>query len=104
MKSLLCILFLCAVTVNTLQYTQDTETLRATFKEYSEATYYFMDTEGYAQEFQHIKKEVLDLYNLKDVNTYNDKTFTITYTTDTEEDEDGDDIYVSTITALKLIE
>lgn len=103
MKALLSIIFLFALTASTPLKIQETETLKATFVEYVEDTYYFLDKDDYSVEFQQIKKEVLDSYNLKD-DSLKGKTFVITYETDTEEDEEGDDIQINIITGLKLMD
>ena len=101
MKALLSIVFLFVISANTSQKNQETETIKATFVEYVDDTYYFTDKDEYSVEFQQIKKEVLDTYNLKD-DSQKGKTFVITYETDTEEDEEGDDIQVNIIIGLKL--
>ncbi len=101
MKALLSILILFTVSVLSTQKNQETETLKATFVEYVDDTYYFTDKDDYSYEFQQINKEVLDTYNLKD-DTYKGKNFVITYETDTEEDDEGDDILINIITGLKL--
>ncbi len=82
---------------------QETETVKATFNEYSEGTYYFTDSNDFSIEFEHISKEVLSQFNLAG-EEFKGKLFQITYEVDAEEDEDGDTIAVNTIVGLKLVE
>lgn len=103
MKSILFILCLFALAIYTTQNYQETDTLKATFVEYVNETYYFMDKDDYSHEFQQIKKNVLDTYNLRD-DSFKGKRFVITYHTDTEEDEEGDHILITIITGLKIQE
>ena len=103
MKALLSIIFLFVLTVQSLQNSQETETLEATFSEYVDDTYYFNDEDDNLHEFQQIEESVLDIYNLKE-DLYKGESFVITYKTDTEQDEEGDDFFVNIITELKLKE
>ena len=103
MKALLSIMFLFVLTFQSLQYNQETETLEATFVEYADDTYYFTDKDDDSHEFQQINKSVLDTYYLKD-DLYKGKNFVITYKTETEQDEEGDDFFVDIITGLELKE
>ena len=82
---------------------QETETVKATFNEYSEGIYYFTDSDDFTMEFEHISQEVLSQFNLAG-EEFKGKLFQITYQADTEEDEEGDSIAVNTITGLKLVE
>ena len=100
MKTLLVFLFTIASMAST---NQETETIKATFKEYADGTYYFIDKDGYSNEFEHIKKEVLANYDLS-TDEFEGKLFVISYETDTEEDDDGDDILIKIIVDLKLVE
>ena len=103
MKALLSIVFLFVLTVQNSPNNQETETLEATFVEYADDIYHFTDEEDYAHEFQQINKSVLDTYNLKD-DVYKGKSFIITYETDTQEDEEGDELFINTIIGLELKE
>lgn len=101
MKAVFSLVFLFTLSILSLQIVQETETIKATFIEYADETYYFTDKDDYSLEFQRIKKSVLDTYNLKD-DSFKGKSFVITFETDTEKDEEGDDIRISIITGLKL--
>ena len=103
MKALLSIVLLFVVSANTMKKNQETETVKATFVEYVDETYYFQDKDDFSIEFQQINKDILELYNLND-DSQKGKSFVITYETDTEEDEEGDDIQINIIVGLKLVE
>lgn len=96
-------IFLIAVTSMVVAKAQETETVKATFKEHLDGVYYFTDNEDYSIEFTQIKQKVLEEFNLLG-EEHKGKIFMITYTTETEEDEDGDDISIDTIVDLKRIE
>ena len=102
MKTLLSIFFLFTLTVQSLQNKQETETAEATFIEFADDTYYFTDNNDYSYEFQQINEDILNTYNLND-DSQKGKTFLITYDTDTEEDEEGDDVQIKIIIGLKLV-
>lgn len=96
--------FLIAFTsMATTVVAQETETIKATFIEYSEGTYYFTDSDDFSIEFEHISKDVLSQFDLAG-DEFKEKLFQITYQADTEEDEEGDSIEVKTIVGLKLAE
>lgn len=102
MKTLFVFLFAFA-SMTTTEVAQETETIKATFNEYSEGSYYFTDSDDFSMEFEHIEKGVLSQFDLAG-EEFKGKLFQITYQADTEEDEDGDSIAVNTITGLKLVE
>lgn len=94
--------FLIAITsMATTVVAQDT--VKATFNEHLDGIYYFTDKDGYAMEFAQTQKDVLAQFDLLG-EAYKGKVFIITYTTDTEEDEDGDEISINIIVGLKLVE
>lgn len=82
---------------------QESETINATFNEYSDGIYYFTDSDDFSMEFEHISKDVLSQFDLAG-HEFKEKLFQITYEADTEEDEEGDSIEVKTIVGLKLVE
>ncbi len=102
MKTL--IVFLVAITsMSTLTVAQESETIKATFNEHLEGIYYFTDKDGYVMEFAQTQKDVLAQFDLLGEG-FKGKVFMITYTTDTEEDEEGDEISINIIVGLKLTE
>ena len=103
MKALLSIVLLFVVSANTTRKSQETETVKATFLEYVDETYYFQDKDDFSIEFQQISKEILEAFNLND-DSQKGKSFVINYETDTEEDEEGVDIQINIIVGLKLVE
>jgi hypothetical protein len=79
------------------------EKVKATFNEHLDGIYYFTDKDGYAMEFAQIQEDVLVQFDLLG-EAFKGKVFMITYTTDTEEDEEGDEISINIIVGLKLAE
>ncbi|MGB5666562.1 MAG: hypothetical protein WBM53_06930 [Maribacter sp.] len=102
MKALF-VFFFAIITVATTEKSQETETIKATFTEYIDEIYYFTDSEGYTIEFNDVLNEVLVKYDLAD-EQFKGKLFIVTYETDTEMDEEGDDMATNTIIDLKLVE
>jgi len=102
MKTLFVLLF-ALTSMATSENIQETETTKTTFTEYADGIYYFTDADDYSIEFEHIKKEVLAKYDLS-TDAFKGKLFVITYETDTETDEEGDDISTAIIVDLKLVE
>lgn len=102
MKTLLVLLF-AITSMSTTVPTQETETVKATFTEYTDGIYYFKDKNDYSMEFENIEEKVLVQYDLKG-GELKGKVFMISYTTDTEEDEEGDEIGINTIIGLKIAE
>ncbi|TVZ16991.1 hypothetical protein [Maribacter sp. MAR_2009_72] len=100
MKSLLTVLFL-TLTSLTSAYSQDAEKMDATFVGYEDDMYVFTDNEGYRVEFNNISKEASQKYDLTDP-MYVGKQFILTFTVDTEMDEDDEEIQVSTIVTLMM--
>lgn len=79
------------------------ETVKATFNEHLDGIYYFTDKDGYAMEFAQTEKDVLAQFDLLG-EAFKGKVFMISYTTDTEEDEEGEDVAINIIVGLKLTE
>ena len=102
MKTLLILLF-AITSLATTEKSQETEKVNATYTEYEDGIYFFTDSDGYSIEFNNVSDEVLKKYDL-----YNDeyigKLFIVTYQSDTEMDEEGDDVASNTIIDLKLVE
>ena len=69
----------------------------------SMATTAVTDKDGYTMEFAQTEKDVLAQFDLLG-EAYKGKVFMITYTTDTEEDEEGDEISINIIVGMKLAE
>lgn len=102
MKTLF-VFLIATLALSTATVAQEAETVKATFNEYSEGTYYFTDSDDFSIEFEYISKEVQSQFNLAE-EKFKGKLFLITYEVDTEDDEDGDSIAVNTIIGLKLSE
>ena len=79
------------------------EKVKATFNEHLDGIYYFTDKDGYAMEFAQTQEDVLAQFDLLG-EAFKGKVFMITYTTDTEEDEEGDEISINIIVGMKLAE
>ena len=82
---------------------QGKDTLEATFETVEDGTYYFVDADGFSHGFDEIADEVLKLYNLMEPR-YQGKTFVITFDSDVEDDDEGEDIMVLRIIGLRLVE
>jgi len=102
MKSLLVVLFVALTSFGSV-YSQDVEKMDGTFEGYEDGMYIFTDNDGYKAEFTHVTNDVSQKYNLTD-QTLVGKQFIITFTVDTEMDEDDEEIQVSTITGLIMPE
>lgn len=102
MKTLFISLFLLT-SVMTNIVSQDTEKMTATFDYYEDGTFYFVDADGYSNAFSHISKEAKMAYDLTSED-FVGKNFVITYTSDSEMDESDEEIAVTTIVALKLLD
>ena len=102
MKSILIALFV-TVTSLSIGYSQDVEKMDGTFVGLEDGMYVFTDNDGYKTEFNHISSTVSQKYDLTDAK-YIGKQFIISFTVDTELDEDDEDIQVSTITDLLMPE
>lgn len=102
MKTIFILLFTIGL-LTTTEKIQETETMKATFTEFADGIYYFTDSNDYVNEFEYIKKDILAKYDLL-TDEFKGKLFIITYETDAEEDEQGDEIVTSTIIDLELAE
>lgn len=100
MKSILVVLFVALSSFASV-YGQDVEKLDGTFLGYEDGVYAFTDNDGYRAEFTNITGEASQQYNLTD-QKYVGKQFIITFTVDTELDEDDEEIQVSTIVSLMM--
>ncbi len=102
MKTLFISLFLLtSVMTNTMS--QDTEKMTATFDFYEDGTFYFVDADGYSIAFSHMSEEPKMAYDLTK-EEFVGKNFLITYTSETEMDESDEEIAVTTIVALKILD
>ncbi|MDF4221490.1 MULTISPECIES: hypothetical protein [Maribacter] len=101
MKSLLIVLFVAVSSLTT--FGQETSTMNGTYEGYIDGVYVFTDGEGYSTEFTNVVDEVTSKYDLKSQKLVG-KQFSITFTVDSELDEDDEEIQVSTITGLLMPE
>ncbi|WP_291963684.1 hypothetical protein [Maribacter sp.] len=99
MKSLLIVLFVAVSSLTT--FGQETSTMNGTYEGYIDGVYVFTDGEGYSTEFTNVVDEVTSKYDLKSQKLVG-KQFSITFTVDSELDEDDEEIQVSTITGLLM--
>lgn len=102
MKTLL-ISFMLLSPLMTFNSIQETEKMTATFENYEDGVYYFIDKDGFSNGFHHITAEPNEAYDLT-TKTFIGKTFLITYTNETEMDELDEEINVNTIVSLKLMD
>ena len=102
MKTLFISLFLIISSLNGPTI-QESEKITGTFEGIEDGTYYFTDTDGFSNEFQNITQEALKSFDLSD-DKYKGQLFTVTYISETETDDLEEEVLVSTITALKLIQ
>lgn len=100
MKTILAVLF---VSLSTMMgpSLQETEKMNGTYAGYEDGRYIFTDSDGYKTEFNYISEEVSQKFDLTD-EKYIDKQFVITFTIDSEMDEDDEEIQVSTIVGLVM--
>lgn len=103
MKTLFAILFTIGTIFTSSENNQAKEKIKATFIGYADGIYNFTDENDYTIEFEHIQKPVLARYDLS-TDEFKGKLFIITYETDLEEDEEGDEISTNIIIDLELIE
>ena len=101
MKSLLIVLFVAVSSLTT--FSQETSTMNGTYEGYIDGVYVFTDGEGYSTEFTNVVDEVTSKYDLKSQKLVG-KQFSITFTVDSELDEDDEEIQVSTIAGLLMPE
>ncbi|SIQ32165.1 hypothetical protein [Maribacter ulvicola] len=101
MKSLFIVLFVAVSSITS--FGQETSTMNGTYEGYIDGAYVFSDDEGYNTEFTKVTKEVSEKYDLTS-EKFVGSQFTITFTVDSELDEDDEEIQVSTITDLLMPE
>ncbi|MDO6470273.1 hypothetical protein [Maribacter sp. 1_MG-2023] len=99
MKSLLIVLFVAVSSLTS--YGQDTSTINGTYEGYIDGVYAFSDGEGYTTEFTNITDDVANEFDLTS-EKFVGKQFIITFTVDSELDEDDEEIQVSTIVKLLM--
>jgi len=102
MKILFITLFV-VLSYSGIQTDQEKITVKAIFDGYEDETYYFTNVkEEGSYEFQKIDSVANKKFNLQDVN-FKGKTFEVTYTTETDLDENDDEYTLFMILDLKLI-
>ena len=99
MKSLLIVLFVAVSSLTT--FGQETSTMNGTYEGYIDGVYVFSDGEGYTTEFSNITDDVANEFDLNSEKLVG-KQFMITFTVDSEMDEDDEEIQVSTIVKLLM--
>lgn len=99
MKSILIVLFVAISSLTT--FGQDTSTMNATYEGYINGAYVFTDSEGDSVEFNNAVSAVTSMYDLNS-QKFIGKQFSITFTIDSELDEDDEEIQVSTIVELLM--
>ena len=88
MKSLLIVLFVAVSSLTT--FGQETSTMNGTYEGYIDGVYVFSDGEGYTTEFSNITDDVANEFDLNSEKLVG-KQFMITFTVDSEMDEDDPD-------------
>ena len=101
MKTLIIALFTFISFVG-LEINQEKITVQATFDEYEDETYYFSDEKEGAFEFQKVDEVASKKFDLKD-EKFKGKKFKVTYTTETDLDENDDEFTLFIILDLELI-
>jgi hypothetical protein len=101
MKSILIVLFVAVSSLTT--FGQDTSTMNGTYEGYINGAYVFTDGEGDSVEFNNAVSAVTSKYDLNS-QKFIGKQFSITFTIDSELDEDDEEIQVSTIVNLLMPE
>lgn len=99
MKSLLIVLFVAVSSLTT--FGQETSTMNGTYEGYIDGVYVFSDGEGYTTEFSNITDDVANEFDLNSEKFVGNQ-FMITFTVDSEMDEDDEEIQVSTIVKLLM--
>ena len=79
---------------------QDTSRVSGTYDKHEDGIYYFIGDNGEIYEFNDITEEAEEAFDLMDQALLG-KLFSITFTTETEED---DEMEYNTIVALKILE
>ncbi|WP_422860726.1 hypothetical protein ACOKFD_07800 [Flagellimonas sp. S174] len=96
------IVILLIVALSSL-HLQEVEKTVATYDRYDDYIFYFTDSDGHSLEFERKDEAVWKKYDLV-VGDYYGKKFEITYTVEVDEDDEGEEIYTSTIVDLKLLD
>ena len=102
MKTLFITLFALISFVG-LETNQEKITVKATFDEYDDETYYFTDENEGSYEFQKVDVVASKKFDLKDVQ-FKGKKFEATYMIETDLDENDDEYTIFVILDLTLIE
>lgn len=100
MKAFIIVLTLILANINLAQ--DNVEKTIATFEEFKDGVSYFIDKDGYSVEFEKIDNSVLEKFDLKSTE-FKGKEFEISYTTETDVDDEDEEISISKIVALKLL-
>lgn len=101
MKALF-ITLLALISLVGLETNQDKITMKATFDGYEDETFYFTDEEESSYEFQKIDPVAIKKYDLND-DKFKGKKFEVTYTIETDLDENDDEYTIYTILDLKQV-
>lgn len=101
MKTLF-ISLLAIISLVGLETNQDQITIKATFDEYEDETFYFTYEEETSYEFQEIDPVASNKYDLKD-DKFKGKKFEVTYSVKTDLDENDDEYTIYTILDLKQV-
>tara|TARA_R110002049_G_scaffold14680_2_gene61616 strand:- start:2464 stop:2778 length:315 start_codon:yes stop_codon:yes gene_type:complete len=99
----LCIALFALVSTATTGLKQNTETIAATYVGYENEVYNFMDSDSNAIEFQNLKAEAKEKYDL-DGDDFKGKSFKITYETVITDETSEEEVTTKTITDLELLE
>jgi hypothetical protein len=102
MKTLLVSIFLVVASFTNL-IGQETETMTGTFNGYEDGVFNFTDTDGYSMEFNHISNEAKAMIDLTQ-DQYIGKLFQVTFTSETEVDDEDEEMTSNTIVGIKVIE
>jgi len=103
MKTLGILLFVWITSIGSIEKDQETVTIQATFDGYTEGIYSFTENDELLYEFQKIEDAASTKYDLTE-DQYIGKTFNVTYTIETEIDNDDEEYQVYSIVDLKLVE
>ena len=103
MKTLFILLLVWITTMSSIERDQQTATIKATFDGYTEGVYSFTENDELLYEFQKIEDAASMKYDLTD-DQYIGKNFNVTYTIETEVDNDDEEYQVYSIVDLKLDE
>ncbi|MEP2237372.1 MAG: hypothetical protein ABJI22_03355 [Maribacter sp.] len=99
MKSLLIVLFVAVSSMTT--FGQEASKMNGTYEGYMNGVYVFSNHEDSKTEFTKVTSEVIANYDLNS-QKFVGRQFSITFTVDSEIDEDDKEVQVSTITGLLM--